>query len=187
MSNVDIEVPKFVGPKLKHLWPTAKPDPSKYLRKGDGDLIKVGAKKEPMRKCEPTSGHAFHKRDNPPNTQFRKFYERGDLPVAVEHKGMKNVIIWKSDIKTLDYHHYLPIFFDGIREKEEPYRFLAVKGVEDLLKHGGTRILHVIPQLIIPVKTALNTRDPSVICITLQVLQLLVESADHVGEALGTG
>ena len=184
MSNVDIEVPKFVGPKLKHLWPTAKPDPKKYLRKGDGDLIKVGAKKEPMRKCEPTSGHAFHKRDNPPNTQFRKFYERGDLPVAVEHKGMKNVIIWKSDIKTLDYHHYLPIFFDGIREKEEPYRFLAVKGVEDLLKHGGTRILHVIPQLIIPVKTALNTRDPSVICITLQVLQLLVESADHVGEAL---
>ena len=62
-----------------------------------------------------------------------------------------------------------------------------MKGVEDLLKHGGTRILHVIPQLIIPVKTALNTRDPSVICITLQVLQLLVESADHVGEALGTG
>jgi hypothetical protein len=28
----------------------------------------------------------------------------------------------------------LPLFFDGIREKEEPYRFLAVRGVEDLLK-----------------------------------------------------
>ena len=27
----------------------------------------------------------------------------------------------------LDYHHYLPIFFDGIRETQEPYRFLAVK------------------------------------------------------------
>ena len=31
------------------------------------------------------------------------------------------------DIEKLDYHHYLPIFFDGLREKEEPYRFLAVQ------------------------------------------------------------
>lgn len=29
---------------------------------------------------------------------------------------------------------------------------------------GGNRILPVIPQLIIPIKTALNTRDPAVIC-----------------------
>ena len=34
-------------------------------------------------------------RQNPPNTAFRRFYERGDLPVAVEHRGMKNVICWK--------------------------------------------------------------------------------------------
>lgn len=27
----------------------------------------------------------------------------------------------------LDYHHYLPMFFDGIRETQEPYRFLAVQ------------------------------------------------------------
>jgi hypothetical protein len=32
--------------------------------------------------------------------------------------------------------------------------------VEDLLRAGGQRILPVIPQLIIPIKTALNTRDP---------------------------
>lgn len=31
------------------------------------------------------------------------------------------------DVEKLDYHHYLPIFFDGVREIEEPYRFLAVK------------------------------------------------------------
>lgn len=27
----------------------------------------------------------------------------------------------------LDYHHYLPIFFDGIRETTDPIRFMAVK------------------------------------------------------------
>jgi len=34
------------------------------------------------------------------------------------------------------------------------------------------------------VQTALNTRDPGVMCVTLQLLQKLVVSADLVGEAL---
>ncbi|KAF4713862.1 hypothetical protein FOZ62_014050, partial [Perkinsus olseni] len=93
-------------------------------------------------------------------------------------------IQWKVDIDKLDYHHYLPIFFDGIREKEEPYRFLAVEGVYDLLERGGSKILPVIPQLIIPIKTALNTRDPEVIATTLKMLQTLVLSGEMVGEAL---
>ena len=70
---------------------------------------------------------AYKKRGNPPNTQFRRFYERGDLPIAVDHRASKNAIRWKVDITKLDYHYYLPIFFDGIREKEEPYRFLAIQ------------------------------------------------------------
>ena len=36
----------------------------------------------------------------------------------------------KVDVDKLDYHHYLPIFLDGIREKEDPYRFLAIQGVQ---------------------------------------------------------
>ena len=42
----------------------------------------------------------------------------------------------------------------------------------------------VIPQLIIPVKTALNTRDPQVICTVLKILQQMVVSGDMIGEAL---
>jgi len=116
--------------------------------------------------------------------QFRRFYERGDLPISIEHRGVGNRIQWKVDIEKLDYHHYLPIFFDGLREKEEPYRFLAVQGVFDMLEHGGSKILPVIPQLIIPIKTALNTRDPAVIGIILKVLQQLVVSGEMIGEAL---
>ena len=167
---------------------------------------------------------AYRERNNPPNTEFRRFYERGDLPIQIEHRGVHNRIGWKVrtarptrlpsamnrllgarssqrtrslrlaawrrarggpvgrgqhaaspghrggarahlrpgappswppkrhshrggfalalrethsrrsfawgaqvDIEKLDYHHYLPIFFDGLREKEEPYRFLAVQ------------------------------------------------------------
>lgn len=73
------------------------------------------------------------------------------------------------DVSKLDYHHYLPIFFDGVRETQQPYKFLAVKGVEDMLKAGGSKILPVIPQLIIPIKTALNTRDTEVWALSLEL------------------
>jgi len=117
-------------------------------------------------------------------TEFRRFYDRGDLPVQIAHRGTGNLISWKVDIEKLDYHHYLPIFFDGLREKEDPYRFLAVQGTYDMLDKGGSKILPVVPQLIIPVKTALNTRDPKVISTTLKVLQCLVLSGEMIGEAL---
>ena len=59
---------------------------------------------------------------------------------------------WKAEIEKLDYHHYLPIFFDGLREKEDPYRFLAVEGVFNLLERGSSKVLPVVPQLIMPIK-----------------------------------
>lgn len=53
-----------------------------------------------------------------------------------------------------------------------------------MLKHGGQKILPVIPQLIIPIKSALNTRDHQIVCVTLKILQKLVNSGDLIGEAL---
>merc|ERR1719183_1160526 len=119
-------------------------------------------------KLEPPSAGAF-KRRNIEASEFRRFYDRGDLPVAVHHTATQNRISWKVDIEKLDYHHYLPIFFDGLREKEDPYRFLAVEGVHNMLEKGGSKILPVVPQLVIPIKSALNTRDPAVIVIVLKV------------------
>ena len=45
---------------------------------------------------------------------------------------------------------------EGIREKEDPYRFLSVQGVFDLLDNGQAKVLPVIPQLIIPIKSKLQ-------------------------------
>ena len=118
-----------------------------------------------------------------PPSEFRRFYDRGDLPIAVAHHNHLR-IDWKVEIEKLDYHHYLPIFFDGLRERDEPYKFLALQGCCDLLERGGAKILPTIPQLIIPIKTALNTKDREVVCATLKVLQQLVVSGELVGEAL---
>eukprot|EP01017_Pseudomicrothorax_dubius_P049574 TRINITY_DN9237_c0_g2_i1.p1 TRINITY_DN9237_c0_g2~~TRINITY_DN9237_c0_g2_i1.p1 ORF type:complete len:318 (+),score=69.32 TRINITY_DN9237_c0_g2_i1:78-1031(+) len=126
---------------------------------------------------------AYSRRPIPPS-EFRRYYDRGDLPIKVDHKGSVNKTLWKPKPENLDYHLYLPIFFDGLREKMDPYRFLAIMGTYDMLEVGGSKILPVIPQLIIPIKTALNTRDPDIIATVLKVLQKLVTSAEMVGEAL---
>ena len=106
--------------------------------------------KPPVQK--PKAG-AVRPRPIPPS-EFRRFYDRGDLPIALEH-GAQLKIFWKVDVIQLDYHHYLPIFFEGIREKQEPYRFLSVQGVFDMLERGKSKVLPVIPQLIIPIKSKL--------------------------------
>lgn len=110
------------------------------------------------------------------------------------------------DIEKLDFHHYLPLFFSGLIETEEPYAFIAQQGLQDLLQKGGNRILPVVPQLILPIKRrkgracvclacarsqrtidttlsfaeALNTRNPKVLTIMLKMLQALVDSAPMV-------
>jgi len=117
-------------------------------------------------------------------SEFRRFYDRGDLPIKVDHQSAVSKVEWKISPEQLDYHHYLPIFIDGLREKVDPYRFLAIMGTYEMLEAGGTKILPVIPQLIIPIKTALNTRDPDIIQITLKVIQKLVLSGEMIGEAL---
>jgi len=131
----------------------------------------------------PPSSDAFTARPTKP-TNFRKFYERGDFPIALEFEARGLKIAWKVEIEKLDYHHYLPLFFDGLCECEHPYEFLSRQGIHDMLEHGGTKILPVIPQLIIPIKNALSTRNPRVLCSTLKVIQHLVVSGELVGEAL---
>lgn len=156
-----------------------------YTIKGNGvggRSTSLQPKKEFFSSPTPTSG-AFNKRSIVAS-EFRRFYDRGDIPIRVDHVGSVMKIKWKIIPEQLDYHHYLPIFFDGLREKIDPYRFLAIMGTYEMLEAGGPKILPVIPQLIIPIKTALNTRDPDVVQITLKVLQKLVTSGEMIGEAL---
>ena len=153
--------------------------PKDFVRKGTGSggtvVVKVDNEQPSSPKRSPKkSQNAFAPRPNPPNTELRRFYERGDLPIQIDHGGVANRLAWKVEIQKLDFHHYLPIFFDGLREQEQPYAFIAEQAVLDMLEAGSHKVLPVIPQLIIPIKTALNTREREVIVKILKVLQALV-------------
>ena len=114
-------------------------------------------------------------------SEFRRFYDRGDLPIQLSHW---NEVSWKRPIDQLDYHHYLPIFFDGLREQEDPYRFLAIQGCYELIAKPDATILPVVPQLIIPIKTALSSRNPNVAAAVAKLLAFMVTTHEKVGEAL---
>ncbi|KAG4237607.1 hypothetical protein PC116_g14342 [Phytophthora cactorum] len=158
-----------------------------FLRKGQG----TGGSADKHENLSPRSRHqqpaAYRERANPPDTSFRRFYERADLPIQIDHGGVRNMVAWKVDITKLDFHHYLPIFFDGLREVEEPYAFLSEQGIKDMLINASSKVLPVIPQLIIPIKNALNTRNAGIIVKTLHILQLMVtcESAAQPGSGPG--
>ncbi|EQC26213.1 hypothetical protein SDRG_15949 [Saprolegnia diclina VS20] len=162
--------------------PIKRETTDQFLKKGAGygghadtdRLHKRDGAMTPSPRKERHQPGAFRERPNPPDTSFRKFYERGDLPIQIDHGGVKNLVAWKVDITKLDFHHYLPIFFDGLREIEEPYAFLAEQGIKDMMVNASSKVLPVIPQLIIPIKNALNTRKASIIVKTLHILQLMV-------------
>eukprot|EP01006_Ploeotia_vitrea_P001541 TRINITY_DN105050_c0_g1_i1.p1 TRINITY_DN105050_c0_g1~~TRINITY_DN105050_c0_g1_i1.p1 ORF type:complete len:308 (+),score=15.03 TRINITY_DN105050_c0_g1_i1:21-944(+) len=182
---------------------TQKQPPTNFTKRGTGfggTLVSKNKLQEPtdtkrgMGTCKEkkTFTHpAFSSRPNPPNTELRRFYERGDLPIQLDHGGVVNRLAWKVEIQKLDFHHYLPIFFDGLREVEQPYAFLGEQGVLDMLEAAPHKVLPVIPQLIIPIKTALNTRDKQVMVKILKILQALVNcdvsvagGAGLIGQAL---
>ena len=58
-------------------------------------------------------------------TLFKMYYDRGDMPITVSFNGADRKIGWKLEPEHIDYHLYLPIFFEGLREVKEPYKFLA--------------------------------------------------------------
>lgn len=107
--------------------PTRKPSPS-TLSKSPAKSSTLSSSSSPLKSTSPIAARkkeavkpaapsppkagAFKVTPAPPS-EFRRFYERGDLPIAVEHRAGANKIQWKVEIEKLDYHHYLPIFFDG--------------------------------------------------------------------------
>ncbi|XP_048210368.1 parkin coregulated gene protein isoform X2 [Perognathus longimembris pacificus] len=146
--------PDKMPKRTKLLAPQPLPVHQPHSLVSEGFTVKAMMKNSVVR--GPPAAGAFKERPTKP-TAFRKFYERGDFPIALEHDSKGNKIAWKVEIEKLDYHHYLPLFFDGLCEMTFPYEFFARQGIHDMLEHGGNKILPVIPQLIIPIK--MNSGD----------------------------
>lgn len=79
----------------------------------------------------------------------------------------------------------MPIFIDGLREKIDPYRILAILGTFDLIeKSPSDKIIELLPVLIVPIKQALNTRDNDIMSTTCKMLIKLLTIHPVIGRHL---
>jgi hypothetical protein len=62
---------------------------------GEGRLIKAGTRKRVRAQPKAPKAGALLPRPNPPNTAFRRLYERGDLPLRVDHHTSGNQTKWE--------------------------------------------------------------------------------------------
>jgi len=150
-----------------------------------GNCSSLAVKKEKMKPVPPKAGIFDPVPRKSTGTIFQKFYDRGDIPIAVDFSsGAHRRITWKIDLEKIDYHIFLPVFIEGLRETQEPYKFLASKGTDELLEKVGSKIVPIVPRLIMPLKNALATKDPAILCVTFKKIQKLVECCPDVGVAL---
>lgn len=94
-------------------------------------------------------------------------------------------------LNALDYTVFLPLFFEGLREQTEPCRFLAEQGTKELLAAAGyEKVAPIIPLLVLPLRLALNTREPKTIRRAIAAIRQLVsvptdpETGATIGQAL---
>lgn len=114
-------------------------------------------------------------------------YVRGELPCTIEHGISGHYLSWAAPLDNLDYDYYLPIFFDGLQCKDNPARFLARQGIEDLLyasRGFPNRIKSCIYPLVRPIRNALSKFDPDILLGVLKALQQLVTCNDGIGAVL---
>lgn len=99
--------------------------------------------------------------------------------------GARSVLEWKVQIETVDASYLLPIFIDGLREKLNPYRFVASEGTFQLIEFGNLdQVKSCVDATVQPLKAALETHDPQTIGLVLRVLQALSTKDPVIGEGL---
>ena len=106
------------------------------------------------------------------------------MPARIEH-GSPLSLRWRRDIYAAgEFLDLLPRFFEGLLETAHPYRFIAVRGCEELLVAARARALPVLPQLVPHLRRALVSRDRGVVVAALLMLQCLVNTVPGAGPAL---
>eukprot|EP00606_Chrysophyceae_sp_TOSAG23-5_P001596 GSChrysophyteH2.ASY1.ANO1.164.1 assembled CDS len=124
---------------------------------------------------------------NVPPSMLPNRYIRGELPCTIEHGINGQYLSWAAPLDNLDYEFYLPIFFDGLQCKQNPARFLARQGIEDLLfaaRGYPNRIKACVKMLVRPLRNALSKFDVDILLGVLKALQQLVTCNEGVGATL---
>ena len=117
-------------------------------------------------------------------TLFRKYYLRGDFPVSISFTGAQRTLKWLIDPKNIDLAHYLPLFIEGLIETEEPFAFISEKTSLQAISANGDKLTEILPDVILPLKKALDSTDPLIIVRAIKVFQALFSAKVSIAQDL---
>lgn len=86
---------------------------------------------------------------------------------------------WGDRPSEVDFSRWLPIFVEGLRECQEPYRFLSIMGSFDLIEEAGLapgRLVELSSDLVPPIKKALDTRNPAIVAVCVELMRIVVQT-----------
>ncbi len=157
--------------------------PKSYYRKTK--KITTKENKKPKKSNKPKKIDLFFCSNKSFVSDFRNYYTRGDIPIRVLHSGSLNKIKWNIEPDKIDLKKYLPLFVDGLKEKTDPYRFLAILGSFELIESNSLeKIIECLPLIIMPMKRVLNTKDFDVIAVMCKFIQKLLNDHPEAGKEL---
>ena len=82
---------------------------------------------------------------------------------------------WGERPSEVEIAKWLPIFLEGIREYQEPYRFLATMGSEGMVREAAEQLHLLAADLVPPLKKALDTREPTVVAVAVELMRLVLQ------------
>jgi hypothetical protein len=116
------------------------------------------------------------------SSSFKTYYTAGQVPCMVDHRQPGKLgIRWSKPFEQLNISKYLPLFYDGVREKEDHLIYVAKTGSMDMLKYvktaqAGNSIVSALPALVDKMRKALSTRDLGLIMFVVETIDILLDS-----------
>ena len=179
--------------------------PGKYLKSGEGCSLATRQKMKELLKQHPVNKDPAFQRgtggirlswESVPRAGsiFRHLYDNGTIDfVSLRWTNLGNEVVWgvrdqpgrpmywQLKPTEMDVAKWLPIFMEGIREYEEPYRFLAIMGCWDLIEEAGVRLHSFAADMVPALKKALDTREPTVVSVAVELMKSVLRSDPKVG------
>jgi hypothetical protein len=83
---------------------------------------------------------------------------------------------WTTPLGDVDVQAILPLLLEGLRDTSVDGRFVATQGAAELIAAAGPsgKLLRISAHVVEPLRLALATLDPPVVCAALQLLRQLL-------------
>jgi len=95
---------------------------------------------------------------------FLNAFTSGRIPCRLVHGSVRNRLAWNTSIDDLNYDPVLVLLAEGLCETAHPLPFVSRQGFTELMSNinAKPKVLPLLPNLINPIKVALNSTNDEI-------------------------